>query len=336
MKAFVKGIEVLAVLIFSFEASALSYVVKAPQTPFSEFISYLQTESSFSYAQKQADSLRENFQFEQEDMLSLLEQAQESFLKDHLKNSSEIFHSITQKAYEKDWSEEVRKIIFYSFLRLAQIEGKGEFPDSFIHSAVVFAFDLSPDETLFPPPLVEKLNEIKEKLPQLSFRLGKIFPNHEIVFINGKKHSLNEEIRLPYGNYRVTALSSSHQAWSQVISLSELIRKKVTTASWVRGKCEFPDVSQSVQSYEVLFPHSCIWKASPNDKSIQTQNLEKVLKADHKPSFDFKKHSKWFWIGGGIGIAVITLVVLNSRNSNTPPQPPPPQPPSRPTQTIGF
>ena len=218
--------------------SKTNYVVKAPQTSWIEFISYLESESSLSYAEKQKEWLQKNLEIERKEILSLLDQAQESFLKGHLKDASEYFNEITKRAYKKDWDSETQKIIFYSFLRLAQIEKRGNFPESFLHSAITFASHLNPDPNIFQPPFIEKFNQIKKQLPLIYFRLGKIFSNHEKVLINGKEFPMDKKIRLPYGKYRVTALSSSHKSWNQVILISELVRKNIVTASWVRGGCD--------------------------------------------------------------------------------------------------
>ena len=86
-----------------------------------------------------------------------------------------------------------------------------------------------------------------------------------------------------------------------------------------------PDVSNSVLNYEVLFPHSCIWKNSLVS-SISNQQLTNKSIKEEKP-FDFKKHSHWFWISGGIGITVVTLVILSSYNQDRK---------SVPEVTIGF
>ena len=140
-----------------------------------EFRSFVETDQVFPYAKRQLKSIRENNKSEQEDLTSLLEQAQESFLKNHLKNAGDYFHAIVKQAYDKDWNEESRKVIFYSFLRLFQIESKGSAPESFLHSAVLFAPELEPDEQIFPPPLIAKFKAVKSSVQGVDIRLKPVF-----------------------------------------------------------------------------------------------------------------------------------------------------------------
>ena len=62
-----------------------NYLLRAPQTSMIEFRSFVETDQVFPYAKKQLKSIRENNKSEQEDLTSLLEQAQESFFEKPLK-----------------------------------------------------------------------------------------------------------------------------------------------------------------------------------------------------------------------------------------------------------
>ena len=315
--------------VFLISSNAFSnYLLRAPQTSIIEFRSFVETEQAFPYARKQLKSIRENNTPEQKDLISLLEQAQESFLKDHLKNAGDYFYSIVRQAYNKDWNEESQKIIFYSFLRLSQIESKGSAPESFLHSAVLFAPELEPEEHLFPPPLIEKFKAIKSSVHRLGIRLKPIFPLHEILLINGKEVSLEEKLNLPYGEYRVTALSSSHKAWTRVISLSRLIRSKVITPSWVKGSCTQAVIPEKLKNYSVLFPDFCVWK-----KPLKTMLTQPSLMKD-KPDIPWNKYVKWAVMGAG---TVVLAVVLGSYVQSTSRKKEKIEPQKRkPTRKVGF
>ena len=315
--------------VFMTSSNAFSnYLLRAPQTSMIEFRSFVETEQAVPYARKQLELIRENNKSEQEDLIALLEQAQESFLKDHLKNAGDYFYSIVKQAYDKDWNKESQKIIFYSFLRLSQIESKGSAPDSFLHSAVLFAPELEPEERLFPPPLIKKFKAIKSSVHRLNIQLKPIFPFHEILLINGKEISLEEKLNLPYGEYRVTSLSSSHKTWTRVISLSQLIRLKIVTPPWVKGSCTQAIVPENLQNYGVLFPDFCVWK-----KPLKAMSSQPLLVKD-KPGIAWNKYAKWIVVGGG---AVILSVVLASYVQSTSKTKEKIEPQKRkPTRKVGF
>ncbi len=308
-----------------------NYILKAPQTSTVEFLSFVETEEIIPYSRKQLENIRKNNQSEKEDLLSLLEQAQESFLKDHLKSSSEYFYTIVKKVHDRDWGEESRKIIFYSFLRLSQIENKEESSEIFLHSAIVFAPELEPDKKLFPPPLVEKFNKIKAGLPRISIRFRDIFPLHEVLLVNGREISVQKKLNFPNGEYRVTALSSSHKTWRQVTSLSKLIRKRIITPAWVKGSCTQPIISKNLKRHWVLFPHFCLWKQpfleTPKDKALSQQVL-----IDQKDQFQLKKYSKWVLLGTGL----VILALIFIPNVKTPPGEKEIESKPRPTRKVGF
>ena len=322
-------ITLIATLVLT--SASHAYMVRAPQTPIEEFDAYLQTENITSYSKVQLLQIQ-NQSSDIKMLSSLLEQAQRSFIKGHLRQSGDYFQAIVQEAYKKDWLEEAQNIIFYSYLRLAQIEWK-ENPDAFLHSAILFSPSLKPDPSLFPPPLIQKLNEIKNSQPQLLVSLKGIFPFHEIILINGKIF-LKDRIKLPYGKYRVTALSSSHQPWSQVISLSEMVQKRILTPPWAGGTCKKPSVLKNIKKENILYPNFCKWefafetlkeKKSLEEKTSNTR-IQKNIEQGIEVSIKNLNHKKWIWVGIAITGVVIGLVILSNKDRT----------PSKPTVRKGF
>ena len=339
---------ILWTLLFGFFSLAkTSAVIKAPQTSMEEFQTYIQTESEVSYAMHQLQKIRESNSQAKLDLQLLLEQAQEGFLKDHLKNAGELFRTITKKAYQYDWDQESQDIIFYAFLRLAHIEWKGESPEVFLHSAILFAPHKQPDESLFPPPLVQKFNDLKKQLPLLTIHWNRIFSSHDVILVNGKEVSADQPIRLPYGEYRVTALSSAYKKWSRKrIAISHLVQKKIITPAFVRGSCQQLVMQQSLKQHRVLFPHFCITSllaihtdttraiSQKIHQNIQTHSA-KNLDTNFKKDFTTKKnhwwtYSKWTLLGAGL-LAGAFFIFSNDEGHTIPPSIP-----QKPTVTIGF
>ena len=301
--------------VLPFYASA--QLIQAPQTPYEEFQAYLETEEINSYSHFQLQEIKK--QSESVKSLSfLLEQAQRSFLKGHLKQAGDYFRSIVEQAYDNDWNKEIKDMIFYSYLRLAQIEWKDN-PNHFLYSALIFAPSFKPDESLFPPPLIRKFNKIKNKQPLLKIKLGRIFPFHETILINGKSFS-KKSISLPYGNYRVTALSSSHQPWSQKISLSDLAQKRIVTPPWAGGNCNNPSVSKKIKKENILYPQFCRW--NPNLKLVKeekvTSNLIIENNIKQKIKATLKNNKKWIWTGVIATGVTVGIIFLNREQPSTP------------------
>ena len=302
------------VLLIGMPASSMPSLLKAPQTPLEEFSAYVQTEGITPYSKVQLEQIQEQSDSIQR-LTVLLEQAQKSFLKDHLNQAGDYFRTITQMAYEKDWAEEAQKIIFYSFLRLAQIEWKGLSSEAFLYSASIFAPHLDPDKNLFPPPLIQKFQSIKKNQSSLSLSLKQIFPFHETMLINGRVFS--NKVQLPYGEYRVTALSSSHKKWSRVISLSQLVQKRVVTTPLVSGSCQHPVFSKGVDRNQVLFPDFCLWITNSQidfSKSYAENEIQKNIE-DLENTSQKSELKKWSVLAV-IAVGVITAVVLLIRESS--------------------
>ena len=210
--------------------------------PANEFKAHIKTLGfpHISYAQhllKQKRKQAKLFQLKEKLLV-----AQELYLSGEGEGAIKAFQQITKNAPLADWDEEDRRIILYSFLRIAQSEEDTEKRKALLLSASAFAlFKINsvnyPDQNLFPPPMMEELKLIQEKPNVLFVDWKLIFPNHEIVLINGELMPKDKKTNIPQAFYRVSALSSSHQAWSENLSLSELLTQKIKTKRLTKGPC---------------------------------------------------------------------------------------------------
>ena len=328
-KYFFRWIALTAVMV-CFAQAERAVVLKSAETPQTEFQTYLKTEKAMAYSQFLLGEIQNQ---DTAPLVSLLGQAQEAFLKDHLKTAGEYFQSIVDKAHKKDWVHSARKIIFYSYLRLAQIEWKGGNAEAFLLMALIFADDMEPDASLFPPPLIKKFSTLRKNLPRLSLHFKKIFPRHEVILINGRVFSSNDKPSLPYGSYRVTALSSSHQKWNQVVSLSQLSQKKVRTAGLVSGSCKNPIVPQKFMEHSILFPDFCWWSRPINGAQAETtaDRLDDLSSPPKKPFIQDKKK-----LMIGLGVLAGGVVLFSALNSSGKTAPDKKQSSKKATVKIGF
>lgn len=284
-------------------------ILRSTHTPIIEFEAYVEGEEGVSYAQQIFNQIQNQTE-DYKDFINLLDQAQTSFLKGHLKNSSEIFRSIIEMAYLKDWNSKIREVISYSFLRLAQIEKAQGNENMHIHSAILFDFEFTPKDKVFSPPTLEKLKSMKQRAVKGFIILRHIFPFHEIILINGKRYKNTDQVRLPFGEYRITALSSSHKLWTQHISLTDLSKSRILGISFVRGDCKNPVQSHFIQDKTILFPDFCSWP-SPSEEYTKVLEVQKEMPIIHEKitSLPILKNQKWIMIGGAIALGSVFWIL---------------------------
>ncbi len=245
----IRAIRILIIIWFSFsQVLAYSYVspgstpyvilIRSSETSLTEFSAYTKTESIKTYAQYQLEQKRKTPR--PIEIQSLLKQAQIDFLSYEPERSKKNFRRITEYMHTFDWNEEERKIIFYSLFRLAQLEKNLQKKELLLKEALVFGMGLKIDLQIFPPPLVNSYLHLKKNTSFVSLDLKKLFPWHEIVLINGKVYFHKQTVTLPYGIYRVSTFSSSHEARTQILSLSHFALKALKTPPLVSGSCQKP------------------------------------------------------------------------------------------------
>ena len=217
--------------------------IRPNHIPFQEFkadikafgpphISY--AESLLAKERKRADSFH---------LKKRLIPAQELYLSGEGREAEKIFKEISSLSLLADWGGEARRIILYSFLRQAQSEKDPEKRKALLLSAGDFTLStLSPlnykDWDLFPPPLMKELQLIQSQARALQPDWNKIFPNHELIVVNGEALPKNTTTKLPSALYRVSAFSSSHQPYSATIRLSTLLSKRITGKRLISGFCK--------------------------------------------------------------------------------------------------
>lgn len=324
IKYFIKKVLIRTVLIFTFLSAQLAQArvwIKDPRTPWIEFKAHVTAlgTPNISYAQKQLQKKRK--QAEAFQLKDKLLQAQELYLSGEGEKANKIFREIIKPALAFEWGKEDQRIILYAFLRIAQSEKDTEKRKALLLSARDFAvFPINkknyPDYNLFPPPLMEELNLIQKKTNKLLLSGKDIFPHHEILLINGQIFEKNKKIKIPQAVYRVTALSSSHQTWSQVLNLSKLLTQKIKTKSLTTGPCGKLQTQGVNENAQILAASKCP-SLSPfsNEEQKQTE-LEKELA--QKSASNWKDSSKttseWIsemspWIAVGLGAVILSLVI---------------------------
>lgn len=327
------------------EAKEQSVWIKAPLMPFNEFSAEMQSLGSphISYAEyllKETRQRAKSYKLKEKLLV-----AQELYLSGEGERALKAFQEITKGALSADWDKEDRRIILYSFLRRAQSEHNLEKRKALLLSAIHFNLypikkSNYPDYDLFPPPLMEELKLLQEKTNPLHFHRKSIFPQHEIVLINGQL--INESIKINQGSYRVSAFSSSRKAWLKNLNLSDLITQKINTAKLTQGACNNLQISENFEERELkIFPYSKCPKANVlglkkeetekkpnsfilanfseknrgalNPNSPSFFNSQEVEMANSKKSLSHLP--PWLFIGAGIVATGILLSLSNNSKS---------------------
>lgn len=335
----------LVFLFFTFftNANLLSsrVLIRAPQTSFTEFSAYADTESLKTYAQYQLDQI---YKTPRPILLeTLLEKSQREFLSHEPQRAKKTYKLIISHIHSFDWTLPERKIILYALFRIAQLETNLQKQKLFLQEAAVFSGDLKIDTSLFPPPLVQTYSNLKKSMNYIPVNLKKKFPGYELVLINGKKYSVIKQntLLLAYGVYRIRALSSSKQTWFKTLSLSRLLSQKVQSLALIDkdSSCQQMVFNQGVQkpnhSVEVLFPNFCVWNsikeqtntlAGKNMKHSGTMELEKsnkvysnsieteILSENTLHNHIGKK--KWvkpvLWTGGAVLFSTLVFFIIKN------------------------
>ncbi len=223
--------------------------IKPPQASFSEFEAYIKAlgPGSASYAASRLARARR--QAKAFSLKKKITQAQELYLSGQGAAAQKMFRDISRLAHSADWGGGQRRIIFYSFLRQAQAESHPDKRKSLLLSAgnlVLWDFSRAggafgsdgSDRKLFPPPLLNELEGLRQGRPLLSVEWQKAFPHHEIVLLNGRRAGREGLSQIPEGAYRVSAFSSSRAPWQKTLSLSYLLARPPKTEALTSGYCQ--------------------------------------------------------------------------------------------------
>ena len=330
------------ILFFSSSTKATIAWIKAPQTSFMNFKAHIDALEAphITYAEHQLSQARKTAKTFQ--LIDRIQKAQEFYLSGTLPSAKEAFQSIARLAHKADWNEEDRRVIFYAFLRNAQLEDRADIKRAFLLSAIQFSQEpitsRHADYTLFPPPLTEKFNALLESQVFFTVNWKEIFPKHEIILINGKRVPSDKSFKIPEGLYWITALSSSHAPWSKTINLSRLLSRTIHTKALTTGPCKDLKIAPpwEEKSVRLLSPECpvplkfAVPAVKPEEEtasvSPELNLLEKELSAQALSSQKTKVPKKistipkWIWVAGGI--ATISFVIYLSSSQTTQPAEP--------------
>lgn len=255
-----------------------------------------------------------------ERLFALFSEAQKDFLSKSNQDAAARFEEIVKMIPRDDWERGDREIFLHALLRLAQMENSPEKRDRWLGSSLVFR-DVNPASDLFPPPLLERREEIETQVPKRNLARKLFSQGWDEVLIDGRPCAKDgcEAWPLYPSEARVTLLSNRWAPQTKTLDPADLDHLSPSPDAFVSGSCGANDMSQAARD----FADSRIFWGVNCRKSINlAQN--KGLTTEPAPLFTTAEPTKpqgvlkspWFW--GGIAAVVITAVVLaNSKNHET-------------------
>lgn len=258
--------------------------------------------------------------------------AQKAFLSGSLSDARKQFDHITKKALAEDWGEPQREIIYFSYLRAAQLANSPDQKEAALNAALRFDVSREPDKAIFPPPLVSQFQALKSKAARFEWHLSSSANGFSIAIVNGKRVSIRGTVTLVAGPNRVTLLSAKYQPVTRVLEARELAKAEIPRIPWIEGTCDNPQWRMTKETfgpqvhYKAFLNEDCLIEPtlslaemarlsdSPSDKETGFSSLKSISEAK-KPSKFWQ--SKWFWIGVA-GVASAALVYQQSQNRSEP------------------
>lgn len=165
---------------------------------------------------------KENSNLEKE-MFNDYKNAKKSLFLNKLNSAKYFFTNITSKTHQKDWRKHIRKIIFSSYIHLAELNPVKI--KLYLSQALHFDLDESLEGLIQNKLTQKKYYKIKSKRLLINWRIPQLFKNKHI-FINGcsiKKKSIS----LPNSKIRISIFSNDHLPFSRIIHAKDVNTKKI-------------------------------------------------------------------------------------------------------------
>lgn len=316
---------IVSLLVSSSMASTpTTWLVKAPQANPHEF---------FVFAQNSADGkISQALTYcDKTSMVNqLLKEAQFNFLNGSLDAAKKKFTEISENKWSCDWKTDERKIITFSFFRMAQLSNSPSEQMGFLTEAISFDDEVTPDVSVFPPPIIEMYRKTKAQMARKQMMLPDTSKKFSGLFRNGKFISLNA---LAINTYpmraRLTLVSDTYRPETRVITPDEFQNSQLDPRPLVDGTCENFSVSEDLQvisSYKVFFGPDCI-KANKDSSTLNTSAVAHNAAAsgfspdlsNSTPASTRKKswvERNLLWVGITVvsGIAIAHMVKQNQQS----------------------
>lgn len=324
-------------LIFLTPALAKTVVLKAPQASAKDYQAFVLSSPTYEFPSRVVLSAMPSME-DREHLSSLFAKAQTSYTDGSLNQAKEDFRQVIALAETDQWGEEEQSVLLHSYFRLAQLAKSADETDDWIRKALIWSAQGQLDESLFPPPLVERFREMKNRFTKVEIDVRPFAEDFNYLVINGQNIDLAKakKIEMNQGPARVTFVSDTYQPTTlQLLTVDQMAQVQPEKRAWVEGSCVKPQMhwQRPGEIAKPFFNQNCA-PVKPKDSpeidvayhaptaSAHTESSPVPLTADvsqstksHVPFYE----RSWFWIGVGVAAAaIVTVSVANSHSSNHP------------------
>ncbi|RYZ79349.1 MAG: hypothetical protein EOP06_27380 [Proteobacteria bacterium] len=309
-------------------AQAASPVVAVPGVSLAEIKAYATSRDRLPLSEY-LEAARPGSDRERE-LKTRFQRAQKFWLSGDTDEARAEFRGLTELSLKADWKTPQREVLQAAHLRLAQTSASGTEKNSWLESAVRYFGDLPPDLSLFPPPLIEDFNETKHRLLDgaVEFEAWEVFPDSRFVIVDGRKISTTDRRAIPLaaGLHRVTALSDTHVAITEFLTVNQLRLFRASPAALIEGSCATAKLK--VDLPEVGFPELYSGQKCPASVAslqLKPQFLTGVGQSDltqlagEVPKASVTKKT-WLWIAGGLLVSGAGYALARELSKEKPPE----------------
>ncbi|MGE3974478.1 MAG: hypothetical protein AB7F59_08135 [Bdellovibrionales bacterium] len=295
----------------------------SPQASESDYVVYLQTKPQYmSYVEYWAK--RNPSQSDINHLLDVFERAQVAYLHNPFDEAKTLFENVVQLAHQSDWKNSQRELLFTALLRLAQFEQNPEGRNHYLKRAIALDHEMEPNTSLFPPPLIKELKELRKDLRSRAYLFKKpVAERTSSVLLNGKKLNFQKPVMVVEGLHRLTVVSNGHVTWTKVLSQRDFENLYVERKALASGSCEKPqihsetDLGLTHSSY--FFGTSCVREGSKKKIIAMTALLPDHHSSATMPSDAPSKplwKKPWFW--AAVAGVALTAILISQNNQNQP------------------
>ena len=245
----------------------------------------------------------------------LLEQAQAHYFSGSpLDQTQAAFEKLIERIDLLSSDEVIQELYYFALLRRAQLAIDDDEKKMWMHRAIVFDWQKSPDASLFAPEFIKDYQEKSNNLKFQSINCGEL-SLHSSIFLNGRPFKCQtKQIKVPRSDFLIWASSApaKNARFASMVPLQ--FRKQMKPNQEPAMQATSPQVS-----LEQLHP-----SVSQDDEAItpvatiQVRSRETPL-LDEKPAQGSIFKNKWLWIGVGVLTTGIVLSQSQRRSPGTQP-----------------
>ncbi|MGE3684211.1 MAG: hypothetical protein AB7G93_21015 [Bdellovibrionales bacterium] len=311
-------------------AAGTTVLFQHPESDRLEYEATLKADSSLHSPVDTIQQLRPSVENRRR-LQSGLAEAQKAFLGETRDHAIQRFVEVSALLTADDWKRVEREALLFSFLRLAQLARDPTERDKWLLESLRLGRDMHADPTLFPPPLLDRWEELRAETARQALP-RKWLDDWPLILVNGRPCSRTscEPLYAVPGKNRITFLSDCWLPVTAELEVDRLAKFQPKRVPWVSGSCAQPILHAEAASLGAGRPFLSLACASKDREirltpPVQATTSFPVLPPSEGPPRKLY-HSPWFWTG--IGVIAAAIVIHNSQRDK--------DPEAEPTTTYGF